>query len=559
MTGEADMSEDMNTCTPRTDCTETCGEQDDGCGGTLDCGACACSDGLPTGDTSCGTCGLGQLSCAEGETGPGTCEQHELGEGVALPATACSALFHVAEGADANSADGSKESPFPLISDALDAARNTPGAVVLVSDGDYAESGLSVPDGTSLLGGMNQDFAFDGSLPTITVSAKGADTTVGIDVSDHNEVAYLGYLTLITEDVPADHSNVGARIFNAGDLTITHLDVTAGAGGAGQDGVDGMDGDDGGQGEDAQDAIRGGIEVIGGRSFNGAFPGTSGQNPGCPEANGGGGGVGARASVNDSNGAMPARHEAQPGFDTTGAFGGQAGTEAGVSNGGDGTTASAGAPGMAGTSGSASGQFEMGYWIQDGDGTDGAAGTFGYGGGGGGGTYWPSDTDQDFGDIPGGSGGGGGAGGCGGQAGTAGKKGGSSMGLLVVSSDGLTIIDSSFASSTGGQGGAGGRGGRGGDGADGGIGTTHYKISTGSSSRTPHTLTAGVGGKGGDGGIGGDAGSGAGGASFGGLCEASRVTLVGEVNFTAAAAGSGGQGRVSAPNGRSEDQTNCVQ
>ena len=54
-------------------CVDTCGELDDGCGETIDCGVCPCVDGIPN-SYVCGACDLGAFSCSAAETGFGACD-----------------------------------------------------------------------------------------------------------------------------------------------------------------------------------------------------------------------------------------------------------------------------------------------------------------------------------------------------------------------------------------------------------------------------------------------------------------------------------------------------
>lgn len=555
-----DMMDETDMCTPIAECPiDTCGQIDDGCGGMLDCGACACTDGVVAEDAACGSCGLGVVTCAEGETGAGTCDTFALAENT-LGEEVCANVVYVDASALAANADGSKEDPYASIATALE---NTDApALILVAEGDYTEPPLTLKAGVNILGGVDSDFVFTGTRANVTIeSTTTMDRLIGVNAEGIEEATYLGYLSITTQDVPTRGTNYGVRVYQSPELGLSNLAVTSGAGGAGEDGAEGAEGADGLDGGVAEDAVQFTTETIAGRAYNGAIPGSGAVNANCTLANGSGGGYGARASVRDSDGQAETIHDAEDGYlSPAGVPGGDPGIAA-LPNGFDGNTAQDGANGQAGAAGSAQGQFELGFWVQARDGAPGEDGKHGAGGSGGGGSYWPSNdaSDQGYGEIPGASGGGGGAGGCGGKGGGAGLGGGASISLIVVSSDGLTIQDSSFTSGDGGNAGAGGDGGRGGTGGDGADGTTHYKSTKTSGSRTVHPLQAGKGGDGSRGGQGGDGGSGAGGASFGGLCEASLIDTFGEVTFTSGAGGQGGQGRVQGPDGQALDEQGCAQ
>ena len=555
-----DMEVEPDMCTPIAECPiDTCGQIDDGCGGMLDCGACACTDGVVAEDAACGSCGLGVVTCAEGETGAGTCDTFALAENT-LGEEVCANVVYVDASALAANADGSKEDPYASIATALE---NTDApALILVAEGDYTEPPLTLKAGVNILGGVDSDFVFTGTRANVTIeSTTTMDRLIGVNAEGIEEATYLGYLSITTQDVPTRGTNYGVRVYQSPEVGLSNLAVTSGAGGAGEDGAEGAEGADGLDGGAAEDAVQFTTETIADRAYNGALPGSGAVNANCTLANGSGGGYGARASIRESDGAGEVTYDAEEGYQTPLQIAGGGAGNAAAPDGFDGNSPSDGSDGQDGNAGSAQGQFELGFWVQARDGEPGKDGDHGRGGSGGGGTHWPSNTasDQGYGEIPGASGGGGGAGGCGGKGGGAGLGGGASISLIVVSSDGLTIQDSSFTSGAGGDAGAGGDGARGGTGGDGGDGTTHYKSTKTSGSRTVHPLQAGKGGDGSRGGQGGDGGSGAGGASFGGLCEASLIDTFGEVTFTSGAGGQGGQGRVQGPDGQALDEQGCAQ
>lgn len=198
-----------------------------------------------------------------------------------------------------------------------------------------------------------------------------------------------------------------------------------------------------------------------------------------------------------------------------------------------GAKGAAGAGGTMGSNGSWS--FSGDAVFIPGDGTTGTNGSPGQGGGGGAGSrhhglvqippsggrrgmskpsapndgIWRSAT-----------GAGGGAGGCGGLAGTAGKGGGASIGLFVVDSSAIVVLNSKIE---GKQGGRAGKGANGTDGLSGHAGGPRSGSYAGS-----------AGGKGGDGGHGGLSGHGAPGPSIALVFKGERpkttsVTLVGGV------------------------------
>ena len=555
-----DMEVEPDMSTPIAECPiDTCGQIDDGCGGMLDCGACACTDGVVAEDAACGSCGLGVVTCAEGETGAGTCDTFALAENT-LGEEVCANVVYVDASALAANADGSKEDPYASIATALE---NTDApALILVAEGDYTEPPLTLKAGVNILGGVDSDFVFTGTRANVTIeSTTTMDRLIGVNAEGIEEATYLGYLSITTQDVPVRGTNYGVRVYQSPALTLSNLTVTSGAGGAGENGIDGVEGTEGLDGGDAGDAIQFANEEDGGRRFNGALKGTGTVNPDCPVANGGDGGRGARASIRDSDGQGEMLYDAQEGFPSSAGVPGGASGSSAVPDGFDGNSVSDGLPGANGQAGSEQGQFELGFWVQARDGEDGEDGEHGKGGSGGGGSHWPSNdtSEQGFGEIPGASGGGGGAGGCGGGGGAAGTGGGSSIALIIVSSDGVAIQDSTFVSGAGGDGGNGGRGADGGAGGSGGDGSLFYRFTKTSGTTTAHPLQAGRGGDGSGGGHGGEGGSGAGGASFGGLCEASVIDTFGEVTFTAGAGGEGGKGAVQGPNGLATNEQGCDQ
>ena len=570
---DEDMGQDMPpACEPLEQCpADTCGMVEDGCGGMLDCGACACESGQLTADSdACGPCDLGRLTCGDDETGAGTCVAPETGA-VDL-SLACDQLLYVQEGASEQLAEGTRDFPYPSIRQALEDAEALEGpALVLVAEGTYEEAptgrdvpaGLEMREQVSVVGGFDDQWRFDPEARTRinVLQLEDGVPLIGVDAAVIDDPTALAHLQIRTQDLTGEASldNYGLRAQTASGLVVSHVIIEAGRASDGTSGGDGLEGANGEPGGDAGLAIwaRRADRPQGG-DVNGADAGEPGTNMLCPAADGGGGGLGAHAWLNPVQGTA-GTYDAEDGLKApTGAQGGQAGVE-NAPNGNDGIDGPDGNRGEDGSAGELGGQLEDGFWVlASGDGQPGTRGDHGGGGSGGGGSWWPTDdtSDHKFFEMPGGSGGGG-AGGCGGGGGEAGTAGGSSIGALLVVSDGITLIESTFRSGDAGAGGTGGRGARPGAGAQGGSGTTQQAQFSSSNDPDPHPLDSGRGGAGGDGGEGGDGGSGIGGSSFGALCEGTRLELQGEVTFEAGAGGTGGQGSLPAPDGDAADQQNC--
>jgi hypothetical protein len=510
----------VDACVPIDVCPpDACGMRDDGCGGTLECGACDCVDGVAS-EPRCGPCGLGTLTCEPDATGAGTCVAPDLA-GVDVEA-ACGNLIYL--GSDSGvTPDGSRQAPYLTAFDALSNA--SAPAIIVVEAGTYSEGTfLNVIEGVHIIGGFGgSEWTWEPEAVTaLNIKQPPREHVAGLVANNVLTPTVLAHLEVRTGTASSNgETAIGAYFVSSAALVLSHVDVFIGDGADGADGANGMRGADGNPGANS----------------GATTSGSGGTNSACPQANGGDGGRGAF----NQNGALSG---ASPGGDAPGgARGGQAGTSS-LPFGIDGQTLQSPPDGADGDSGRAAGSFIEGEWtVLFGDGEPGAAGLAGSGGGGGGGAFWPTDSRTN---PPGESGGGGGAGGCGGAPGQGGQAGGASFGLVVFNSTGLTLNESTFTAGDGGVGGRGGDGGRGGNPGFGGDGGDTYPAASG-----------GDGGDGVPGSDGGQGGAGAGGSSYGAWCEASNITILGQTTFTAGRAGIGGVSITPGQAGVSADQNGC--
>ncbi len=536
-----DAQPDM--CTPRTSCEDACGRLDDGCGGTLECGACDCVNGTPTVPT-CGQCGLGTASCDA--QGVRSCTEPPSIPGLdGLDAEACtSALLYVAVGSGRE--DGTREAPFKSIEAALAAAAQTSKvkAILIGGANEYASaSGIMVREGVSLIGGWDASWAVSAdSRPIIKSSATFDNGDVfGVAARDIVRPTLLHNLIIQTTDAQQPGaSNYALHAVNAGGLLLKHLRITAGAGGNGIDGEAGLTGMNGNPGDDAP--------VIACLD-NPNIRYWGGSNQACtPQAQceGGMSGIGKNAFFGALSGLNA----------PSGALGGAGGASLGSPSGRDGAPGVALGPGGApGAGGLSQGQVNDGLWTNQGHGGDGTRGANGGGGGGGGGALkgLTINATTDCAANGGGSGGAGGQGGAGGKGGTGG---GASFGLFLVESN-LTLEQVTALAGFGGVGGKGGTAGAGGLGARGGRGGTQVRrdgVVYASPSR------GGDGGAGAAGLLGGHGGGGAGGASYGGYCHNSDITVItNTASFLAGGSAFGGTSLgIAGADGVSIDQHRCL-
>ena len=514
-----------DACEPLTECTpDVCGDVDDGCGGTIECGACACDNGLPI-KASCGACDLGKTTCEEGSE-LGGCEMPQI-PGLGASPDCETAIFYV----DPNYSSapvGTKDEPHTDLLFAVELAK-TNGAKAVVIAGtpniQLAEP-LVIPSGVSVLGGYNGEWIRDTSKrPTIDVSAPTDANVFGVIAEDISVGTVLSNLDVRTAHALPGWGNYGLYAKSAGALIVKRVKVQAGRGGDGIAGVNGVDGDVGENGKKGGaagqyiDGVAGGGEGGGG--------GAGGVACSDPATAGGRGGAGADHQPVITNGF--------PGESTATAQGGGGGTpstrDGSAGQNGQAPAIPVGANGTAGRTGGV--VSAEGFWVQDGDGQDGAAGPNGLGGGGGGGSYIMENI------AAGAGGGGGGSGGCGGEGGKGGEGGSGSFGLFVMASTGVTLIDSSFTADLGGVGGNGGEGGRGGAGGGGGEGGDEHSRFLGGN--VPHDHEGGRGGDGSRGGDGGNGGGGAGGVSYGAYCYQTTVATEGDVKFLTGGSATGGR------------------
>jgi hypothetical protein len=540
MTVEPDAEPDL--CEPKTVCDAgTCGEQPDGCGGTLDCGVCVCENSLPVKET-CGECGLGRTVCSSATQG--RCDQIDWNGVVNLE---CKNIIYVAAGAPVDGA-GTKEQPIGDVQAAIDKAFNLgEGSIVVIGGAETFKltKPLEIINKIHVLGGFDLGtWTRSDARPELSFEGQSGANVMGIQA--HNVTARTVVANLRITVAGNNHpgGNVyGVHAYNAGGLILDQVAVQTGFGGPGADGVDGMPGAPGGNGENGKV----------GRAPNEFCLGAGGCNPkgginaSCPaQANmpnrplGGYGGEGLKGQ------------DASPGGNSVdGLLGGNGGRNVnGLRNGldgQDGTVIDTAA--QSGDKGRAAGEVpaQERYFVHLGAGGDGQTGRRGESGGGGGGAVGVMTN--------GAYGGGGGAGGCGGGGGKGGQAGGSTFGLFIVDSQGVEVRSSTFQAGAGGKGGAGAVGAQGGVGGRGGSGFSYTDGGT--------TLTSGNGGRGARGQEGGDSGGGAGGFSFGAWCARSSVAPQGTVVFTKGVPGQGGQnppGRseLKGETGRAEDQEDCL-
>ena len=537
--------EDVNgECVPVDECSPgICGEVDDGCGGTFDCGECACEEGVAV-DETCGACDLGLLTCEPGETGVGVCDEPDI------PGFSgdCDELVFVNLGVGSSSGAGTMQDPLDSLPLAIDEARSKDAVAVILAGGagvEY-EGPVILEEPLSIIGGYRTNWKRDtDNSPVIRSSESAGELESGDIVGVYSKGVLqrhrLEHITIKTTDVvAAGRTNYGIYVNGSPGLELYEVEVQAGKGG---------DGDSGSQGADGEDGVEG--DSAGMRSALISEPGdpvAGGHNPACPDADGGAGGLGEYETNYPTDGES-----------TDGADGGRGGVADSASHGPgeDGEDAEANlTPGDNGQGGSGIGSVVDGKWVSDGAGLDGEQGPAGFGGGGGGGAMIAEDDSASV----GAAGGGGGSGGCGGAGGSGGMGGGASFGLFVLYSD-IEIWNSGFSADLGGEGGDGGEGGLGGQGAPGGDGMTEYYIPGLGGNPTTYynyTHTGGDGGAGGQGGRGGHGGGGAGGPSFGAYCAGSHLEVHGPRRFSAAGHSQGGLNPAHAgEDGASIDEYQC--
>jgi hypothetical protein len=423
------------------------------------------------------------------------------------------------DAATATNGDGTKASPFKSIAEA--AAKGS--ARVFVCAGDYTETAtIELTGGAEVYGGFGAcpkagDWKWDATKRASVTGPKDKPTahvTMGTSL--------IRSTNLTAPDATTPGASSIALIADSADLTLTDVDLKAGAG---ADGADGMvpDGD--------------------------ATPGVSAENTATPACNatqvagkgatltctdgpttGGDGGKGGTVPANNGEAGTDGDPIPDPNPDGFG-LGGQPTGVALTCNGHPGQD---GDPGAAGDGGTGKGTLTA-SGLTGGDGQDGKLGARGHGGGGGAGakagSFCPPAGSPTPG--PGASGGGGGSGGCGGKGGPGGKAGGSSVGLVSLASK---LVFTSVKI-TAGAGAKGGNGAIGKGGAAGGNG-----VGGGTASGIGASKAGCSGGPGGAGGGGGTGGGGRGGHSIGIAFLGDAPTIDKQVTIAIGAPGKGGTG-----------------
>lgn len=543
-----DPGDTTEQCIPTQKCdANTCGSIDDGCGNTIQCTPCDCTDGTTPGEP-CGGCDLGLTHCSP--DGVSSCAIPTIPDWA--PQTCDGLVFVSPNGSPTGT--GSKEDPVNSIKKGLELAStaNAKALIIAGTQTDKYEGPVHLTKPISIIGG----YTVDGFIKDTTHRPVIESTLEGLSIVDVPGKILIERIEIRTADAttPGEHT-YGIRVVNSPAVTIRHVQAVAGKGAPGASGAHGSNGANGGAGGDAD--IANGWDDQAAAEKN---PGLGGKNASCPTAAGGDGGKG---KLWDQSGITPAK----AGVSVPGATGGTPGVE--VENKRAGGPGASGEPvgtvGNAGIGGRAAGEIIDGFWVATaGTGETGESGENGGGGaGGGGGSGCAARTTSGECVNPpasGALGGGGAAGGCGGHGGTGGKPGGWSFGLLVVDSD-IQIEQSAFFSSNGGDGGKAGNGGNGGSGGKGGLASIKYEDYDQNQDLFYVNFTAPfLGGKGGDGGngsAGGNGGGGAGGSSYAAYCVRSGITETGTVRYVAATGGDGGAGGVKGENGLSSESFQC--
>ena len=251
--GSGGAGQDMPpACAPLAQCpADVCGMLEDGCGGMLDCGACACQAGtLTLDDDACGPCGLGQLECASGHTGTATCSlpSRWLGLTDQLSKAACDeALVHV-DPTYQEASDGSAIAPYRTYAEALDAA--DPGDVILIRSVDSLHEQVVVRDGISVIGGMSrprQDrwVHVPGQITTFEAPPAGQDNAIGLWATDISTDTWVAHLSVRAPAASEGYSSYGLLAVDAPELRLHHSHFEGGPAG---DGLEGAPGDHGANG-----------------------------------------------------------------------------------------------------------------------------------------------------------------------------------------------------------------------------------------------------------------------------------------------------------------------
>jgi hypothetical protein len=578
-----------------------CGVIADGCGGVIDCGACACVDGEPSApETTCGACGFGVIVCGEGETGRGACSLPREPELPTpdLSGLACDTDVVFFDPGATGRGDGSRQRPYSRFTSALSAARALPERPVLVAMAAgrvELEREVEVTQGVWMVGGFTRagerwTLGPEASARTVLEVTGGREDTHGLFANGIHTPTLVSRVRVEVADALGGVAgfdgmpSYGLRALDSPGLVLSQVELYAGSGGAGGAGAPGAPGAPGPDGAPGRPGT------------NDAFTRTTRRWPtpghttrGCVGAvgltQGGQGGAGGAACLSQAATcdhadpdhdaglrAQPGRdgaHIEDPGYIGPVASGGTAlrtGRHRYTSlapvrarDGEHGVTPSlSGGPGQRGQG---HGVIDStGRWVPDGAGRPGEHGVNGGGGGGGGGVEYLFYNDLEW--FAGPTGGSGGSGGCGGEGGEGGGAGGASIGALIVGAA-PTLIALEVVSASGGAGAPGGEGGVGGVGGAGGPGTDELEVyaSWGNGALVQLMSSHASGGHGGHGGRGADGGvggSGAGGASVGVWCVgAGEVDLDATLITTGHGGAHGPQPGLPDQTGPALDQLGC--
>ena len=443
-----------------------------------------------------------------------------------------SSIFVAIDGSD--SGDGTINAPFRTIQHAIDHAQSTSMSTILISEGVYEES-VALINNIGLYGGYDQSSGWSRSSSATTkiLSAGGSSAVVADGITS----SVIAMMHLESSDAGIGESSIAVSFSSVSDVTLRNVEIVAGRGG------------DGAPGSTPTTSISDGLV---GSQGNTAIRSTSAE-----QTNAGGAGGAARTPCgkggNGSNstffgglgtGGAHERHEAT-GECLNVSWSGAASGENG----------SAGANGLPGEPGVSMGAFNLDgapvYLAANGggDGTRGYNGEGGRGGSNGGG--WSDCGGQVY--LLPSTGGGGGSGGQGGYGGTGGDGGGASIGLLVVSSENVELIEVAIRTDNGGNGGTGGLGQDGAGGGTGGPGggQTYLKCDPGGVSQS--NMPAGQkGGDGGAGGLGGQGGGGGGGPAIG-IAYFGTQPIIGSSEISVGLGGEGGASEAQGANGESHE------
>lgn len=454
-------------------------------------------------------------------------------------------------------ADGTREAPYPSLSEALQSLREGEDLYVMTQNEPYSlVNSLDIPDGTSLYGGYDENWIRDTeSQPTRVVRDTGTNSNAITINAITQDMWFSGFSVFANgdNDSATTANNVvalsveGDANSNTGTLFLDRNTFEASAVKSGTSTTPGSSYAVKIQGLSSLKLFENTlIAGAGGRAANGSegSPGVRGNNAsgitsgkGHAGGNGGNGGSGGGAPLGNGSG---------------GADGGPSSSGGDGGSGGSGTFCSSdnarsaqvgdpggnGAPGADGAAAPSPMYDMLALEYVPFPASDGALGEHGRGGGGGGG-----GKACDVG-AGGGRGGGGGEGGTRGTPGSAGYSGGASIGLWLDQVTSSEIRGNTISASSGGIAGSGGRGGSGGAGgsyASGASGSENFLGTRGQSGAR--------GGNGGAGGRGGHGGGGTGGPSFGIFVGPDLAPLLFNNSIAASTGGSGGFSYGNAGNG----------